>query len=261
MAPRLKTAHDPPRMKKIWRLVALGVVAYLLFALTTLPARIVVAPLAARGIHMNGVTGTVWNGAAQVVQIGRVGLGSIRWDLHTLSLFLGRAVADVKVTRVDGFAQATVTATPAGRISFSDLTASLPLSTLPSTIAPGGWNGKLNIKLPTLVLVNRWPISAAGTVEILDLLGPARRPAAMGSYKLTFPEKASPDVLAGALTDSGGPLQIAGTLELKAADRSYVVNGLVSTRPDAPKDLVNTLQFLGPPDAQGRRPISLAGTM
>jgi hypothetical protein len=66
-------------------------------------------------------------------------------------------------------------------------------------------------------------------------------------------------VLAGALTDMGGLLQITGTLQLKA-DRSYLVEGLVATRPETPRDVADSLQFLGTPDAQGRRSFSLAGT-
>ena len=248
-------------MKKTLWLVALGIAAFVLFALATLPARVVVKPLASRGIIVNGVTGTLWKGTAQVVQTGAINLGSVEWDMSALPLLTGRVVADVKLTRADGFAQANVTAAASGRIALSELVASLPLSALPRSVAPPGWLGKLNVKLASLVISNGWPASAAGTVEVLDLIGPPRQPAAMGSYKLTFPEQAPPDVLAGALTDISGPLQIAGTLELKAADRSYVINGLVATRPDASPQLSNSLQFLGPPDAQGRRQVSLAGTM
>ena len=249
-------------MKKNLWLVALGVAAFVLFALVTLPARVVLKPLASHGIIVNGVTGTFWKGTAQVVQAGAINLGSVEWDMHALPLLTGRVVADVKLTRADGFVQANVSATPSGRIALSELMASLPLSTLPPSVAPQGWLGKVNVKLASLVVANGWPASAVGTVEVIDLVGPPRQPAAMGSYKLTFPEQSRSDVITGALTDiNNGPLQIAGTLELKAADRSYVINGLVATRPDASPQLANSLQFLGPPDAQGRRPVSLAGTM
>ncbi|MET0499652.1 MAG: type II secretion system protein N [Steroidobacteraceae bacterium] len=248
-------------MKRTLWLVALGIVAFALFALATLPARVVVDPLAARGVTVSGVTGTVWKGTAQVVQAGAVNVGAVQWDLHALPLLTGRAVADVKITRADGFVQTTLSAAPGGRIALSDLNATLPLSALPPSVAPRGWNGQLNAKLATLVILNGWPANATGTVEVLDLVGPPRKPAAMGSYKLTFPEQSPPDVLAGAITDINGPLQVAATLELKAADRSYVINGLVSTRGNASPELAKAVQFLGAPDAQGQRPVSLAGTL
>jgi hypothetical protein len=222
----------------------------------------VVKPLAARGVVVSGVAGTLWKGSAQVVQAAAINVGAVQWDLHVLPLFTGRAVADVKLTRPDGFVQATLAASPSGKLAFSDLNASLPLATLPPTVAPRGWEGKINLKLDSLVIVNNWPENAVGTVEVLDLVGPPRQPAAVGSYKLTFPEQQSrTDVITGALTDIKGPLQIAGTLELKAANRSYLINGLASPRPDAPRELTNALQFFGEPDAQGRRPITIDGTM
>ncbi len=248
-------------MKKVWWLVALGAVAFVVFALVTLPAGVMVAPLAKRGIVLNGVTGTVWNGAAQVVQSGNVQIGSVHWRLHPLALLRGRAAADVKLTRVDGFAQGYVAAGTSGQVTLRDASASLPLSALPPQFIAGGWNGKLNLRLTSADIVDRWPAALVGTIEIVDLIGPARRPAAMGSYKLVFPEQAKTEVLTGALTDISGPLQLAGTLQLKAADRSYLLDGLIAPRPDASPNLVNSLQFLGAPDAQGRRPVSLAGTM
>jgi len=256
----IATDEGRGKVKKTLWLVLLGVAAFALLAIATLPAEVAVKPLAARGVLIKGVSGTIWKGSAQVVQSGGINLGTVQWNLHALALLTGKAVADVKITRPDGFVQTTLTAAPSGRLSFNDLTASLPLASLPPAVSYG-WKGNLNLRLSSLVIVNKWPASAVGTVEVLDLLGPPRQPAPMGGYKLTFPEQAPPDVVAGALTDLSGPLQLAGTLALKAADRSYEINGLVAPRADASPQLVNSLQFLGPPDAQGRRPVSLAGTM
>jgi hypothetical protein len=51
-----------------------------------------------------------------------------------------------------------------------------------------------------------------------------------------------------------------GTIDLKK-DRSYLVSGLIATRPDAPGDMARTLEILGEPDAQGRRQFSIEGSM
>lgn len=248
-------------MKKIWSLVALGVFAYVVFALITLPADVVAARLQPLGVNIGGVTGTAWNGTAQVVQVGPTNLGALTWKLHALPLFALRAVADFKLTRPDGFAQGTVSATRQ-TIDLTDTTASLPLAMLPPQVAPGGWTGTLNAKLASLTLTNGWPTRIDGTIEAMELTGPARRPANIGSYQVKFPGQATTsEVLAGSVTDIGGPIQIAGTIQLKAADRSYLVEGMVATKPDAPPDFARTLEYLGPPDEQGRRQFSLSGTM
>jgi hypothetical protein len=82
----------------------------------------------------------------------------------------------------------------------------------------------------------------------------------MGSYKVTFPPGQTTEELAGTLADLGGPLAIAGALRLKP-DRSYVIEGSIAARPEAPQAISDSLQYLGAPDAEGRRPFSIAGTM
>jgi len=246
-------------MKKIWPLVVLGVVAYVVFALATLPAELLISRLAP-AVTAAGVQGTVWNGQAQVLQAGPTQVGSVSWKLHVLPLFAARLKADVKVTRPDGFAQTTVTAGLSGPLEFTNLTASLPMAALSASLAPGGWTGTINARLSQLSLVNGWPEKAEGAIEIVDLTGPASRPTNLGGYKITLPPATSAGELVGALADQGGPLEIAGNIRLKP-DRSYLLEGVVAARPQASKSIADSLQFLGAPDAQGRRPFSLSGTM
>ena len=80
-----------------------------------------------------------------------------------------------------------------------------------------------------------------------------------GSYSLTFPPSTGGDPV-GQLRDlGGGPLAVEGTLRL-TPEPGFDLEGLVKARPTASADLAKDIQFLGSPDAQGRRPFSLAGT-
>jgi general secretion pathway protein N len=249
-------------MKRLWPLVALGVGAFLLFAVVTFPASVVMGWLGSTGIQAGGVSGTIWNGRAQVLQIQGANIGSVEWKLHALPLLTLHANADVKVTRIDGFAQTQLSMGPGGTISLKSLAASLPLSALPGGAIPGGWAGTLNARFSELTLEKGWPTKVNGNLEVLDLTGPARKPAKAGSYRVLFdPAASTAEVLKGAISDAGdGPLQVNGTIQLKP-DRSYAVSALVAARPDAPRDLVQALEFLGPPDAQGRREFNTEGTL
>jgi general secretion pathway protein N len=244
-------------------LVVLGVVAFVAFALATLPARVVLARLASAGVQASGVSGTIWNGEAQVLTVAGARIGSVAWRLRALPLLAGRASAQVNVKRIDGFLQSGVSASPSGRVAFDALTGSLPLSALPPNVLRGGWSGTLNLKLAELVLEDGWPTAAQGVVEVIDITGPANKPVNMGSYKATFADAAAPEqgVLRGVVVDLGGPIEINGSIELRAAERSYRVQGLVATRPDAPSDVAKALQFLGPPDERGRREFGTEGTL
>lgn len=247
-------------MKRVWPLVALGIGAFLLLALVTLPANIVLSYFPPPGITLGGVSGTIWNGRAQAVRRGNMHIGSAEWNLHVLDLVTGKLGADVKVTRSDGFAQGSV-AVSGDRITLRKLNASLPLSALPPNLVRGGWTGTATLRLAELAVENSWPVAAAGTIEVANLVGPANRPAALGGYKVVFDESAATaDGLKGALSDTGGPLAVNGTVDLKK-NRSYLVSGLIATRPGAPGDMARTLEILGEPDAQGRRQFSIEGTM
>lgn len=249
-------------MKRLWPLVALGIGAFVIFALATLPASVVLSRLDSAGIGAAGVSGSIWNGRAEVLQMHGATIGSVEWQLHFLPLITARANADVKVTRTDGFANTQLSVGLGGKLTLKGLTASLPLSALPPNIIPGGWTGTLNAKFALLGLENGWPVRVDGTLDLVDVTGPADRPANVGSYRIVFdPAASTPEMLQGALSDAGdGPLQIAGTVQLKP-DRSYAVDALLATRPNAPPSLASSLEYLGPPDAQGRRQFSMAGTM
>lgn len=248
-------------MKRTWPLVALGIGAFLILALTTLPARVVLGRLDTDVVRIAGVQGTLWNGRAEVLQVAGIHLGSVNWKVHILPLFTARLSADVKVTRTDGFAEGRVMLS-ARAVSLGELSASLPLAMLPSHVNPGAWVGTANARFEELVLRDGWPVTATGSLELHDLTGPSARPANVGSYRVVFPAAAErgADVLAGDVSDLGGPLQITATVQLQA-DRSYSLEGLVAAKPETPPDVARALQFLGPADAQGRREFSLAGTM
>jgi general secretion pathway protein N len=246
-------------MKKVWLMVALGVATYLALALVTLPAGVVASRLPP-GVVVAGAEGTVWNGRASTVLVGGALIGGVSWKLHVLPLLGLKLKADVKVTRTDGFLQATVATSGGEDIALTQLTGSLPLASLPPGSMPGGWTGMLNARLARLDLKNGWPVGADGTVEVVDLFGPARKPTKMGSYKIVFPPELTGNELVGALSDMGGPLEIAGNVRL-SPDRSYLIEGSVAARPEADKSMTDSLQILGAPDAQGRRPFSLSGTM
>src|SRR5215212_9068320 len=95
-------------MKKVWPLLALGIGAFALFALVTLPAATLLSLFHPPGVALSGVSGTIWKGRAQAVRSGNLHVGSVEWDLNILPLFTGKLGADVKITRSDGFAEGEI---------------------------------------------------------------------------------------------------------------------------------------------------------
>ena len=241
-------------------LIALGLAAFLLLLLVTLPAQVVMGHLGRLGIQATGVSGSIWNGQAAMVRVGTLPLGQLSWDLHALKLLTGHASATVAVKQADAFAQSDIYVALNGRITLRDVTASWPLGALAAAGLPAGWKGTANARLTELVVEHGLPIAIAGTVDLANLVGPANRPADLGSYRATFPSAAKAGSgIAADLTDVDGSISLNATLRVQP-DRSYLIEGQIATRPEAPSQVVSALQYLGEADASGRRPFSLSGT-
>ncbi|MEN8206838.1 MAG: type II secretion system protein N [Pseudomonadota bacterium] len=87
-------------MSRVWRLVALGVGAYLLILVTTFPAARVSGMLQDQvaDLSLNRVSGSVFSGqAAQLVYQG-LDLGEVQWRFRPFALLLGRIEYRIKLT-------------------------------------------------------------------------------------------------------------------------------------------------------------------
>jgi hypothetical protein len=247
---------------KLRTLVLIGILTFLVLAIISVPASVLFGFVQQYGVTAAGTEGSAWKGRAQMLQVQGVNVGAVEWNLHALALLTLKLQADVKVTRPEGFAEAEVSLRSSDSVTFQNLTASVPLAAL-AGVAPAGWRGTVNMKFAELIVKEGWPSSARGTAEVLDVSSPNPNAPLTGSYKLTFPAPdvdAAEGVLVAQLVDLGGPLQIQGELELRP-DRSYLLAGRVAARPDAPSNLANQLQILGPADAEGRREFSMEGTL
>ena len=82
----------------------------------------------------------------------------------------------------------------------------------------------------------------------------------LGSYQLGFDGGEDENgAVRGKLRDTGGPLDVAGTLALTPAP-GYLLQGTVATRPSASSLLQRQIAFLGSPDAAGRRAFAQEAT-
>jgi hypothetical protein len=93
-------------MKKPWPLLALGIGAFLILALITLPASVVLSFVHPANVTLSGVSGTIWKGRAPGRAQRHGARRQRRMGSRTrLRCSLANSVADVKVARTDGFAQ------------------------------------------------------------------------------------------------------------------------------------------------------------
>lgn len=243
----------------------LSILLAVLFVLTVvarLPARWALAAHPA-AIDCDLPSGSIWRGACAQLRAGTVMLEGVSWRLHSWPLLRGHL--DVDLVSADARAPGTayVSLRSRGRVVVHDLHADLPVDSGFLPVFPNGWSGQLQLAFSVADFRAGHLSSLHGTATARGL---ARSSPAMpiGSYELRFdtvPGAAGADAepIVGELRDLGGPLAVSGKLTIRDGS-DYELSGLVAVRPEASPELAKSVEFLGPSDAQGRRPFSIAGT-
>ena len=251
-------------MRYKW-LVVLGVMAVLGFAVATLPASLVAGRVEKYGVSASSWTGSIWSGAARDLSVRGKVLGSARWSVSPWALLSARVAGHGTLSPDGGNAAANFSVSPSGQAELSNLNVDIPLASLAAFpgLVPQGWTGRVQGRFDALTLAKGWPVSARGTIDIVDIVAPPPRGGAMGGYRIAFPDPSPPGDADGALhalvTEIDGPLAVLGHLRL-ASDRSYELQGYVSRKGTASTALDRAIEMLGPPDSSGRREFGLSGT-
>ncbi len=252
-------------MKKTFLLIFLGVLVFAGIVIARMPVSWVF-PGPKAGVSCSDIDGTLWTGtctALTVPALQQQPLGDLSWEVHASRLLHLKLNADVVLTRTTGTIQGNVEAGLNNSILARNVKADLPLDQeLTSSLPPNlhGLRGTLHADLTQLLVEKNALKSIQGVVEAHDLTdnedGTTQH---WGSYSLTFPPSSGGDPVGQIKDLGGGPLSVEGTLKL-TPEPGFDLEGLVAARPSAPPELAEDIKFLGSPDQQGRRPISLAGT-
>ena len=265
-APERAARAAPAETKRPWWLIAVGLAAVLGIAIATLPARFLAGQLPRAGLGAVELSGSVWNGFARGLTWRSAPLGDLRWSLAPSQLLRGRVAADLRLTRPDGDLTTRASVSLNGTLRLTDARVNLPvelLSTLPLGV-PRNWRGRLAGQFAEVTVRKGWPSLVRGTLEMDGLIAPPPRNISIGSYHIEMPDPQSAGAPAGQLSarvaDKEGPFSFEGRFTL-GADRSFLLEGSLAPRGATPPALERSLQLLGPPDAEGRRPVSVSGTL
>lgn len=211
-------------------------------------------------IECGRLTGTVWNGRCTALKVSGAALGDARWSVRGSRLLAGKLAATVILTKPRLDVRGVFEMGGSGTITGRAIKALVPLDASVLPQLPPNLRGTIRADLERLVISGRTIQAVEGRLEGFDLaqVGGSRT-LVLGDYALTFPATPSSAEPVGALEDLRGPLDVVGSLRL-TREPGWILEGRVAAQPDAPPDLARQLQYLGAPDASGRRAFSLAGT-
>ena len=243
-------------MKRPLWIALLAAVAFVVIVLARMPASWIVP---ARGPQWAcaSIDGSLWSGTCSGLTVGSTPVGDLTWELHPLRLAAARLAAHLTVSHGPADAAADVELGFGQRLTARNVVADLPLDPALLSSLPRNLHGRAHVDL-ALAQVQRGIIrQLQGRIEARNLEERSGNNTSLGSYSVTFPGGSGDPV--GSLRDIEGPLALEGTLRLTPAP-GFELEGVIAARQGAPAELVNSLRFLGSPDATGRRPFSLSGT-
>jgi general secretion pathway protein N len=186
-------------------------------------------------------------------------LGDLTWELRPTRLLVGKLAAHIDLEHPPATsARADVEIGLGGTVVARNLTASLPLDPAVIPAVPPTLSGTVHADLALARVTKQGVVSALqGSIEANNLIDHSGYVTPIGSFTVTFPGGGSQPT--GSVQDTGGPLAVAGTLVL-TPQPGYDLSAYVTPRANATQPLVNAIQFLGSPDAQGRRQFAMSGT-
>jgi Type II secretion system (T2SS), protein N len=240
-----------------WVAVAAAAV-FVVVLVARMPASWVIPTSGANALCAS-VDGSLWSGSCSAMSIAHNPVGDVSWELHPLRLFLGQLA--VHATAVHGTAQASadVELSFGQRITARKLVGDLPLDPAIIPGLPASLRGRAHFDLPLARLEHGIVTQLQGRIEVHDLEDRSGEATALGSYVIEFPAAAGGEPV-GKLHDLEGPLAVQGTMRL-TRQPGFDLQGEVTARPGAPPELINNIRFLGSPDALGRRPFGISGTL
>ena len=232
-----------------------ALVAFLLVLLAQFPARWAALALP-REVKCELMAGTLWRGSCSALSVRGRPFGDLTWQLHPLALLGAALSADFSLAQGALEAKGSVQLRLSGHLTAHDLRVRMPLDSSLIAQLPPGTHASAQADLALLTVEHGRVAAVSGQIEVRGVpFDPGLPPE---DYRLTFPPNAQGDPV-GQIQDLGGPLELQGTLRL-TPEPGYVLDARVAARPGSPPALAKQLQFLGPPDAQGRRTLSVSGT-
>ena len=250
-------------MKKAIFYIVTGLMAYIGFLLSSVPAALVVQWLPEMKIlQVNGVSGSIWEGQAKQITVQGIPLDEVSWAFKPgASLSLARLALEIGIGDKSSALQATADA----KLSSTDLIienlvarSSLDhLQTLASIPVPADLKGIINLEIDELLLNQQGCQSLSGQLNLgqtTAYLTPLMVDIGQVESSISCNRKAI-NIIA---SQQSGMLQASaqGSLSMNG---HYTLESTVTPSDTLPTTLVEGLKFIGKEDGEGQYHLQVNG--
>lgn len=242
--------------------IIIGVVIYSAFLLALFPAKVALslAPLPAN-ISLSGVSGSIWSGAVETLNIESRQLEQLRWELSPWGLLIGKVNLEFQI----GSRATPVSAKGALSGSSAGLSVRGLRFDAPDSFLIGNAKlpfrtqiqGEVSLLVDTFTQGQPWCEALSGKL----FLNQTNVNNQFGNYPLGNIElglSCEAGKVQLATDESKNALGIVGTLQLAEANMLQVAAKIKET-PEQPEDMRNSLGILGPRGADGYYPVVYQG--
>lgn len=228
-------------VRRLLLLVAAGFLAGLV---ATAPARLIAVFLPAN-IYLDGLSGTLWNGAAQQLVLQNTAAGELDWEVSPAKLFTGRLGLKFMSKLPDGSISGNAAIGLGGTINLNNVKGSMPLAYIATDFPPGMLNGRISLIFEEATFENEWPTQLKGVLAVGNLVQNIPKPTPLGTFSVTFDgEQGEDGAVKGVIATRSGDLSVDGLLTLNM-DRSFVMDSMVRANAQTPDDLKAMLPLIG----------------
>jgi len=248
-------------VSRVWRLVALGVGAYLLVMVTTFPAARVSGALEERlsDLSLNRVSGSIFSGqVAQLVYQG-LDLGEVHWQFRPLALLLGRIEYRIELMSPANNGELSIGKTLTGRTHVHDVDIELLPGRLVNHYSPMplDTSGTMRLVFETFNPGADYSGEVDGRLEWREAA--ILEPINLVLGQLTLDVLTDGGELVGRITD-GGDLDASGELAISAA-YLYRIKLLLRPGNAASPDSLEMLELFAQRQPNGDYRIDMSGQL
>ncbi|MGA9333475.1 MAG: type II secretion system protein N [Rudaea sp.] len=250
-------------MKLLRRLVLTLIVLVVVAAIVaaTLPASLAYRFIADRMgvVRLQGISGTLWRGHADVVQAFGQNVGAVDWHVDVEPLLNRRVRAHLNLNGSQLKASGMLERHADGTIEVREANFAMPASMLaPALDIPAlSLLGDIDGTIAHARLQTAWVDQASGNATWHNAAVAGAAQAQLGDIKATF-ASTDDDVIGGTIHDMGGPLRIAGTFTVDAG--KFDADATLAARDGNPQ-IVDALRYIGQPQADGSSHLIIHGQL
>jgi general secretion pathway protein N len=252
---------------KVRNYLLLGVAAYLLFVLLSVPASVLNRYLlqnaeTAADLRLQQVRGTVWRGEAQQAMLGRTSLGRLTWNLNSLGLLVGNLDMDVHLKDDTAQGGGNVALGLGGKLTLQDIEARLAAEKLNGLFhgLPVSIGGNLHGIFNELEFKKNEVLRARGRVVWQQAALVSPQNVELGDILIVAEPFSKNTRLTITDQSETGQLKIKLKLDVQYNGK-YRWEGTLTPRNNDQQKLAEFLRFLGRPDSTGNYWISRSGQL